>query len=804
MHVLTQHYDSARTGGNLQETVLSPATVAPDRFGKLFELAVQGDVYAQPLYVQGVSFPGVGQRNVLYVVTMHNQVYAFDADAGGSPRWSRSLGPFVSLPDANIGPGGYRDIADAVGIVSTPVISLQHQAIYVVAMTHEGSQYQHRLHALDLATGEEKLGGPVTIHGSVPGTGDGSSSGTIAFVSNLQNQRPALLLANETIYVAFASYGDRDPYHGWVFGFDAGTLRQRPNIFLTTRFGGRGGIWMAGQGPAADAAGGVYLMTGNGTFAQTNIANKVVLGETAIGHPALVDHNGQLLVIGWTGADAQQHVNVVQTVNGSSFTGKVTLGETSVDGPALASGNGRLFLGWTGTDGAHSVNVSSSTDLQNFGNKVTLGERSNHGPALAFGNGRLFLAWTGLDGRLNVLSSTDGVTFENKVTLGETSDSAPGLAFDGGMLFLLWRGIDPNHGLNVLQSTDGVTFTGKVTLADTSDFHPALARHAGELRLAWTGRDSGQHLNLLSGQSPAALGSMDTYGDSSRAAPALVVLGGQLFLSWTGTDSSAHLNLAVLADEPSLGDSFVKLAPDLSLADWFSPWNTQILNEADTDLGSGGALVLPSTGPIVGGGKEGKLYVLDPNHLGHFCSTCGNPAGDTQIIQWFQATGVNKGNQSPPQPAPGSGGLHHIHGSPVFWRMRNGGARIYVWGEADWLRAFRFNGPKFDPTPVDISDVTTPAGSMPGGMLTLTANGDQDGTGIIWASHPINLNANQAVVPGMVRAIDAGNLRHELWNSTMRAADDIGLLAKFTSPTVANGKVYIATFSNKVCVFGLK
>jgi hypothetical protein len=136
--------------------------------------------------------------------------------------------------------------------------------------------------------------------------------------------------------------------------------------------------------------------------------------------------------------------------------------------------------------------------------------------------------------------------------------------------------------------------------------------------------------------------------------------------------------------------------------------------------------------------------------------------------------------------------------------MRNGGARIYVWGEVDWLRAFRFNGPKFDPTPVDISDVTTPAGSMPGGMLTLTANGDQDGTGIIWASHPINLNANQAVVPGMVRAIDAGNLRHELWNSTMRAADDIGLLAKFTPPTVANGKVYIATFSNKVCVFGLK
>ena len=191
------------------------------------------------------------------------------------------------------------------------------------------------------------------------------------------------------------------------------------------------------------------------------------------------------------------------------------------------------------------------------------------------------------------------------------------------------------------------------------------------------------------------------------------MLGAQLFLSWTGTDSRAHLNLAVLADEPRLGDSIVKLAPDLSLTDWFSPWNTQALNEADTDLGSGGALVLPDAGLIVGGGKEGKLYVLDPNHLGHFCSTCRDPTGDTQIIQWFQATGTHKGNQSPPQPAPASGGFHQIHGSPVFWRMRSAGARIYVWGEADWLRAFHFNGPKFEPMPVDISDVTTPAGIMP-------------------------------------------------------------------------------------------
>jgi len=213
---------------------------------------------------------------------------------------------------------------------------------------------------------------------------------------------------------------------------------------------------------------------------------------------------------------------------------------------------------------------------------------------------------------------------------------------------------------------------------------------------------------------------------------------------------------------------------------------------------------LPDADLIVGGGKEGKIYVLDPNNLGHFCATCGDPGGDTRIEQWFQATGTNKGLENPPAPAPLSGGLHHLHGSPVYWRTNTTGARIYLWGEADWLRAFRLEGSRFDPKPDDISNVTTPGGSMPGAMLTLTADADNAGTGIIWASHPINLNANQAVVPGMLRAIDADDLSRELWNSTLQANDSTGLLAKFTPPTVANGKVYMATFSNKVCVFGLK
>lgn len=801
MQVLTQHYDSARTGANLEETVLSPATVTPDRFGKLFELSVQGHVYAQPLYVSSVNFPNIGQRNALYVATMQNLIYAFDADTGGGPLWSRSLGPHVTIPDPNIGPNGYKDISFAIGILSTPVISLGRQVVYAVAMTREGNQYHHRLHALDLATGAEKLGGPVLIQGGVPGTGDGSVGGMIPFTSERQNQRPALLLANDTVYVGFASYGDRDPYHGWVIGYDAGTLQQRPNIFNTSPHGGQGGIWMAGQGPAADADGNVYVMTGNGTFAQTAVTDKVVLGETSIAHPALANRGGQSLVVGWTGTDQQQHVNVVQTNDGNTLTGKVTLQESSIDGPALAFGNGRLFVAWTGTDGAHSLNVIGSNDGQAFDNKVTLAEHSNRGPALAFGNGKLFLAWTEPNGQLSVTSSANAQQFGNKVTLADTSDSGPGLTFDNGVLFLLWRGTDAKHSLNVIQSADGTNFGGKVTLDETSDFHPALG-NSGQLQLAWTGRDPAMHLNLRSGADLQTPGAKESFADTSRAAPALALFGNRLFIGWTGTDNRGHLNLGVLSAALSLGDAFVKLAPDLSVTDWFSPWNTQDLSRADADLGSGGALVLPDSGLIVGGGKQGKLYVLDPGNLGKFCPTCKDPDGDTNVRQWFQATGTKKGNQPPPAGS-GSAGGHHIHGSPVYWRSRGGGARVYVWGEADWLRAFQFDGAKFSEVPIDISNVITPPASMPGAMLSVTANGDQDGTGIVWASHPTTLNANQAVVPGMVRAIDASDLTRELWNSTMKARDDVGFMAKFAPPTVVNGKVYMATFSNKVCVYGL-
>jgi len=515
---LTQHYDNRRTGANLQETILDPSNVNAQRFGKLFELPVDGQIYAQPLYVPHLLIAGQ-RHNVLYIATMRNNVYAFDADVPSRPLWQVSLGPFVPLPDQNVGGLNYQDIHDAVGIVSTPVISLDLRAIYVLAATKEGEVYTHRLHALDITTGHELFNGPRHVSATVRGSGSGNTQGFISFTSQLQNQRPGLLLSNGCVFAAFASYGDHGDYHGWVFGFKADTLDPLPGVFNTTPDGSRGGIWQAGQGPAADEQGNIYFMTGNGTFA----------------------------------------------------------------------------------DGAR----------------------------------------------------------------------------------------------------------------------------------------------------------------------------------------------------PMLGDSIVKLRPDLTLADWFSPFDTQNLNLDDNDLGSGGVLLIPNTNLLVGGGKMGKLYLLDRANLGHF-----NAAGDSQIVQSWQATGLPKNGILPP-PAPQ--GPHHIHGSPVVWDPANRSTTIYVWGEADWMRAFGLTSAgRFDTSPRDMTTMTTPANSMPGAMLSLSAALNIPGTGIVWASHPLRDDANHVVVDGLIRAFDALNLENELWNSEqVPGRDRLGKIAKFTTPTIVNGKVYVATFSNKVVVYGL-
>lgn len=493
--VATQHNDNNRTGATLEETVLTADNVNPERFGKLFVRQVQGAIYAQPLYLSGVDVPGKGRRNVVYVATMHDLVYAFDADDpdAGEPLWGPvSLGPPVTLPDPNVGVRNYRDIAIEIGILSTPVLAPQRNALYLVAMTLEGGHHYHSLHMLDLRSGAA-LRPPVRIEGSVPGSGDGSQMGSVPFLSHRQNQRAGLLLSGDRIYIAFAAFADKGPYHGWVFAYDAVTLERRA-IYNTTPDGRQGGVWQSGQGLAGDERGNVYFLTGNGSF-----------------------------------------------------------------------------------------------------------------------------------------------------------------------------------------------------------------------------KDDGS----------------------------------------------------------ALGDSAVKLTPDLALQDWFSPYDNALLDARDWDLGSGGVLLIPDTGFLLGGGKEGKLYLLDRDNLGHIGA--GN---DDQIVQSFSLA-ADAGR--------------HIHGGPVYWQGPDGG-QVYVWTERDYLKSYRLADGMLDPEPVSRSAEMGVAG-MPGGFLSISAHGSDRKSGIVWASHPHDGDANQKVVEGTLRAFDATDLSVELWNSRQNAERDVvGKYAKFSPPTIAGGKVYLSTF----------
>ena len=266
--VTTHHNDNSRTGQNLSESVLNTSNVNVNTFGKLFSRAVDGQIYAQPLYVPNVPVAGT-TRNVVYVATQNDSVYAFDADdpTASSPLWHANFG--TPVPSTDVAPG-CADITPQVGITSTPVIDTSSSTIYVVAKTKNTSDnsYHFTIHALDLVTGTEKFGGPTEIAAQVPGAGVESVGGTVTLDPLQQFNRPGLLLLKGIVYVAFGSACETWPWHGWILGYSASTLQQVA-LLNTTPNGSDGGIWGGGQGLLADSANNIYVMTGNGSFDPT-------------------------------------------------------------------------------------------------------------------------------------------------------------------------------------------------------------------------------------------------------------------------------------------------------------------------------------------------------------------------------------------------------------------------------------------------------------------------------------------------------------------------------------------------------
>jgi outer membrane protein assembly factor BamB len=558
LSVLTQHNDNARTGAFLSERTLNISNVCATTFGKLFTLPVTGQVYAQPLYVASLPWSDGNLHNVVYVATMHNEVYAFDADdPTGRQLWRTSVGtplPYNFMPMM----WGFlgHNIKPEIGITSTPVIDLQSRTLFLVAKSCaattprqcKGSKrISSKLHALDLVTGKERAARPIAIEPTCAGHAHGSTAGQLAFDSLRQLQRAGLLLANGNVYAAFGSHQDPRHFHGWVVAYNETTLDQVAAYCTTPNTNG-GAIWQAGNGLAADAAGNVYAMTGNGGF-------------------------------------------------------------------------------------------------------------------------------------------------DNK---------------------------------------------------------------------------------------------------------------------------------------QEMGNSFIKLSPDLKLLDWFTPANQRCLGRLDVDLGSAGPVLLTASGLhlVVGGGKEGVLYLLDGDNLGHLQAA-------NALARRDHAPCARSGTSDAPPPlqalqtsehyhfkVPPVFGYRHVHGSPVIWRNSHGEVLLYTWPEMSYLRAFRL-----DATSHRFSDTAIPGGGptstfqsermdapkgMPGGILAISDNAGaavHRGTvgapsGILWASMPRDSDAFVHTVKGILCAFRADDLT-ELWNSEQVRADNVGDFAKYTPPTVAGGKVYLATFSDRVDVYGI-
>lgn len=286
--VLSQHNDRFNSGRNLNEWQLNVNNVNAKQFGLLYTRPVDDQIYAQPLIVTNVNLPGHGVHNVVYVCTVNNSIYAYDAEdpAVTVPYWQTNVTGANAVPPSNSDMtgacgGNYKDFSGHIGIVGTPAIDVDSGTMYFVARTKEaGTTFVQRLHALDITTGAERPNSPVVITGTYPGTGAGSSGGVITFDPQRQNQRPGLRLANGRVYIGWASHCDWGPYHGWLMACDATTL-QKVATYMTTPDGSNGGIWMSGAAPSVDEFGNLYLAVGNGTVGTSaNRSDNINRGES--------------------------------------------------------------------------------------------------------------------------------------------------------------------------------------------------------------------------------------------------------------------------------------------------------------------------------------------------------------------------------------------------------------------------------------------------------------------------------------------------------------------------------------------
>jgi len=283
--VLTQHNNNTRSGWNNHETLLTTSNVNVNQFGKQFTLPVDDQVFAQPLVVGHLHIDN-GVHNVVYIATVNNTIYAYDGDTGRM-YWKKNFTQPGMRPPKNTDMTGacgghYEDFTGNIGIVGTPVIDRASNTIYFVTRSTTDSTFVQYLHAVNIVNGHEKSGSPVKITATYKGTGTGSHGNMITFNAKHENQRQGLTLLNGVVYITYSSHCDWGPYHGWILGYNAKTLKQQI-VYNDTPDGQNGGLWESGMGMAADAQGNLYDVAGNGTVGvngnPTSMDNR---GESAL------------------------------------------------------------------------------------------------------------------------------------------------------------------------------------------------------------------------------------------------------------------------------------------------------------------------------------------------------------------------------------------------------------------------------------------------------------------------------------------------------------------------------------------
>ena len=740
--VLSWHNDAFLSGSNPNETTLTPANVNAAGFGKLFSYPVDGYTYAQPLYKTALTMADGSVHNVVFAATEHDSVYAFDADnpnpsTGGGLLWKASfIDPTNGITTVPQGDVISADIVPELGITGTPVIDPSTNMMYVVAKTKqmEGgvAHYVQTLHELNITSGQDVKDYVIgdTTNGNtnntaitVAGTGDGSVNGQVQFNALRENNRSAAGLNGNTVYVMWASHGDNGPYHGWVVGFDKNTL-QPTGWFNTSPTGGLSGVWQSGAAPAFDANGNLYFATGNGTF------DAGPAGPNSLG--------GAGASLGYQGIPNSAALTFRSYPN--SLIGLATGGNA----PAETAPGGINFANGAQNAPPDTYQVSLSYDestktlnetLTDLATSVTVNQAYNVDLAAAVGGSSAYVGFTGGTGAHDSAQSVLSWTYGN--------GSTTAIDHSGGFA---------SHADLAGNGTASFTANGAAQLTGTD--------HNGDGSVFSLNKVDITHFSTTftfqiapGNQSPAADGLTFTLQNSQ---------GGRDY-----------------------GESVVKLSTTAAnnqfpVTDYFTPSNFTALNNGDTDLGSGGTMLLPdyvgsAAHPhlMVETGKSGQVYLIDRDNMGK-----------------VNAPGVGPDNVVQVATLGGPG----VWGSPAFLQTGANSGLIYYQGSGDVMKAFSITNGQINTTPVTRSNA---AFGFPGTQPTISGTGSN---AIAWALQVNNYGSQGTAV---LHAYNAMNLGQELWNSSQTGArDQMGGSVKFTVPTVTNGHVYAGT-ETELDVFGL-